>query len=105
LTDLGGRSRAVAALKEFGFGSLKLSAKDFARKGGIIQLGYEPLRIDLISSIEGVGFPQVWKNKKKGAYGPEKVFFIGLRELIRNKKTSGRKQDLADLEILKKIRQ
>jgi hypothetical protein len=92
------------ALKEFGFGSLKLSAEDFARKGGIIQLGYEPLRIDLISSIEGVSFFQAWKNRKKGTYGPEKVFFIGLRELIQNKKTSGRKQDLADLEILKMVR-
>lgn len=96
--------RIIAALKEFGFGGLKISAEDFARKGSLIQLGYEPLRIDLISSIEGVTFSQVWKNKKKGVYGHQKVFFIGLGELVRNKKVSGRKQDLADLEILEKIR-
>lgn len=96
--------RIVQALEDFGFGVLKLSSKDFAKKGKFIQLGYEPLRVDLLTSIDGVGFEEIWKNKKKGFYGQEKIFYIGLKELIKNKKSSGRKQDLVDLEVLRKIK-
>lgn len=96
--------RIVRALDEFGFGSLKLTAKDFARKGNIIQLGYEPVRVDIINSIVGCNFPEVWKNKKEGPYGREKVFFIGLKELIKNKKAAGRRQDQGDPEVLLKFR-
>ena len=90
----------IDALKEFGFGSLKLSAQDFTQEKQIIQLGYEPVRIDLITSIEGVGFDEIWKHRKHSNYGKQKVFFIGIDELIKNKKKSKRKQDQADLEIL-----
>ena len=102
--DLENGKRVVTALQEFGFGALKLKPEDFVKEGQFIQLGYEPLRVDIITSIDGVKFRHVWKNKVKGTYGPEKVFFIGLSDLIKNKKASGRKQDLADLEILSKVR-
>lgn len=92
--------KIVATLSEFGFGGLDLSPGDFSQKNKIIQLGYEPLRIDLLTSIEGCSFAKVWKNKQTGIYGKERVFFIGKRELIENKKKLGRKQDLADLEAL-----
>lgn len=90
------------ALKEFGFGSLKISAENFTKKGTIIQLGYEPVRIDLMTSIEGCGLKEIWQGRKQGVYGKEKVFFIGLPQFIKNKKKSNRKQDQADLEILVK---
>jgi hypothetical protein len=96
--------RICRALRDFGFGSLKIEPRDFERKGIVIQLGYEPLRVDLITSIDGVTFDQVWKHKIKSRYGSRKVYFIGLRELIKNKKASGRKQDHVDLAILRKLR-
>ena len=92
--------KIISALWEFGFGKLDLSPEDFATKGRNIQLGYEPVRVDLLTSIKGCSFNQVWKNKEEGRYGKEKVFFIGKNDLIRNKKSLGRKQDLADLELL-----
>lgn len=92
--------KIIKSLNEFGFGSLGLSEKDFSKKGQVIQLGYEPVRIDIITSIKGCSFNRVWKNKEIGRYGREKVFFIGLNELIKTKKISHRKQDLIDLEIL-----
>lgn len=92
--------RITKALKEFGFGGLALSAKDFAEKGKFIQLGYEPVRVDIITSIERMGFEEIWSNKKIGTYGNEQVFFIGLDELMKAKKISNRKQDKADLEVL-----
>jgi len=92
--------RIINALKEFGFGSLKISANDFSRERNIIQLGYEPVRIDLLTSIDGCSFDEVWKGKKAGKYGKERVFFIGHKELIKNKKALDRPQDRVDLKII-----
>ena len=98
--DIANAQRIIKALNEFGFKSLGLKEKDFIQKGNIIQLGYEPVRIDLITSIKGCDFQEVWKNRTIGAYGKQKVFFIGFDELIKNKQKTGRKQDSADVSIL-----
>lgn len=95
--------KIVKALNEFGFKNCGLQVKDFTEKGRIIQLGYEPIRVDIITSILKVDFEDIWKNKKKGVYGNQKVFFIALKDLIKIKKISNRKQDQADLEILKRF--
>lgn len=94
--------RIVKALKAFGFASLKLKEGDFTKKGNMIQLGYEPVRVDILTSIKGVPFSALWKKKRLGKYGRHRVYFIGKNELIRNKRLSGRKQDMADLEVLLK---
>lgn len=92
--------KIVEALNKFGFKSLNLKESDFTQKGKIIQLGYEPVRVDILTSLEGCGFKEIWRDKTIGSYGKQKVFFIGLKELIKNKRKSNRKQDKADLEIL-----
>lgn len=92
--------KLVKALNEFGMEELGLSEDDLMKEGTIIQLGYEPVRIDLFTSLSGCTFHEVWENKQLGDYGNEKVFFIGLEDLIRNKKSTQRKQDEADLELL-----
>lgn len=102
--DIRNGERIIKALMEFGFKSLKLSANDFAKKGRIIQLGYEPIRVDIITSIPRVNFKEMWKNKKRSKYGDEKVFFIGQKDLIKIKKISGREQDKIDIKILTKNR-
>lgn len=94
--------RVMSALREFGFRSLGLTEEDLMEPGTTIQLGYEPVRIDLVTAIDGCSFKSVWKNRKKGMYGKQKVFFIGLKDLVKNKKASGRKQDKVDLDLLKK---
>jgi hypothetical protein len=92
--------KITKALREFGFGSLDLNPQDFSRKGAIIQLGYEPVRVDIINSIKGTSFQQIWANKTTGPYGKQKVFFIGLQELIINKRLVNRQQDRLDLKLL-----
>ncbi|MBF0216564.1 MAG: hypothetical protein HQL30_06170 [Candidatus Omnitrophica bacterium] len=94
-------ARILKALKAFGFKGLALRVEDLSRKGKIIQLGYEPVRIDILTSIDGCDFKEAWEGKAVGTYGAQKVNFIGLKELIKNKKRSGRKQDSADIAILK----
>jgi hypothetical protein len=93
--------RIIKALKEFGFRSLKLTEEDFSREGKLVQLGYEPVRVDLITSISGVNFNEVWKNRVKSSFGRIRVNFIGINDLIKSKEAANRKQDSADLDILR----
>lgn len=102
--DLENGRRIVKALNEFGFQSLGLKEEDFSQRGMIIQLGYEPVRVDIITSIEGCTFQEIWKNKQVGTYGEEEVFFISIDELIKNKKISKRRQDKVDVDILLRTR-
>ena len=95
--------RVVRSLKAFGFESLPLKERDFRKKKKIIQLGNEPLRIDLLTSIEGLSFHRIWKNKKRGTFGKEQVYFIGLEDLVSLKMRSLRLQDKADLEMLQEL--
>lgn len=94
--------KVITALRDFGFHHPSLTAKDFSKPGRTIQIGYEPVRVDILTSIDGCVFEEVWKNRIRGSYGKEKVYFIGRADLLRNKTASNRKQDQADLEALKR---
>ncbi|MBU1475010.1 MAG: nucleotidyltransferase [Acidobacteria bacterium] len=96
--------RVLKALEEFGFEKLNISLQDLTTEGNILQLGYEPLRIDLLTALEGFHFRDIWKNKVSGEYGSEGVVFIGLEDLIQNKKRAARPTDLVDIDLLKKAR-
>lgn len=92
--------RILTALTDFGFGSLGLDASDFQRPGSIVQLGYPPVRIDLMTSITGVAWEDADRGKQAGRYGNTPVFFLDRAQYIANKRATGRKKDLADLEAL-----
>ena len=92
------------ALDEFGFKELELSESDFIQKGNIIQLGYEPVRIDILISLQGFDFKDIWENRVEGAYGQEKVYFMGLDDLIKSKLLSQRVEDKIDLEVLRQAK-
>ena len=92
--------RIMAALNMFGFRTEELNAKDFQREGTFAQIGYPPVRVNLITSIAGVTWEQADAGKVTGNYGGEPVPFIGREEFIASKKAAGRRQDLADVERL-----
>lgn len=94
--------KLLKALSEFGFGSLDLSVEDFTQAGKIVQLGYEPVRIDIMTSIAGLDFSEVWRNRVQGPYGSQTANFIDRQNLIKSKQISNRTQDKADLELLLK---
>jgi hypothetical protein len=92
--------RVMKALDEFGFGSVGIELSDLEYENKVIQLGVPPVRIDIITSISGVTWNDAYSSKVNGQYGDVPVEFIGLTQFIRNKKSIGRKKDLADLEAL-----
>jgi hypothetical protein len=90
----------VAALDQFGFGSLGLTAHDFLDTEQIIQLGLPPNRIDLILKLSGLEFYDAYQKRVETQLVDMIVNFIDVESLIVNKKASGRLQDLADVESL-----
>ncbi len=96
--------KAWIVLKEFGFGNLKgLSVADLEKKDTVVQLGYPPIRIDILSSISGVEFEDAYPDSIIRTLGALEMRFIGIRALIKNKIASGREKDLQDAKQLKKI--
>lgn len=95
-------NRVIAALRDFGFGEVGLTSTDFSQSGKMIQLGYPPIRIDLLTSIDGVDFEEAYVSRMTIRIDEQDVSFIGREALIKNKLASGRLQDLADVEFLNK---
>ena len=93
-------SNVMKALEDFGFGDLDISKGDFLQAGMVVQLGYPPNRIDLLNSPDGVDFTECYKTKIEVEIDGLKIYVIDLENLKKNKKASGRLQDLADLEKL-----
>lgn len=93
-------ANVMQTLQQFGFGSLDFTPEDFLTPDQVIQLGYPPNRIDLITTPDGVDFVTCFDTKLEVAIDGMMVNFIDLENLKVNKKASGRLQDLADLENL-----
>lgn len=97
-------SNIIKSVKEFGFESLGLEEEDFLNSDNIIQLGFPPNRIDLLTEIAGVEFESCYSNKLTIEFEGVTIPFISLNDLIKNKQSSGRLQDLADAEKLEKLK-
>lgn len=94
--------RLLKAIRQFGFGSLDISTDDLEAPGKVIQLGHEPNRIDLMTSITGVPFDDAWQTRSSGHLDGISVNFIGRAALIRNKESTGRAKDRIDAGELRK---
>ena len=93
--------KILKCVNEFGFSSFNLKVEDFTKEGNIIQLGYPPLRIDLLTEIDGVSFSDWFENRKVVDIDDLKDNFIGYQDLLKNKKETGRPKDLDDIDNLK----
>ncbi len=82
--------KVLEALKDFGFDNPGITKEDFLKEGNFIQLGYPPVRIDFLTSLEGVNFEQAYINIIIGKYGKvENVPYLSLKDLIENKNKTG----------------
>jgi predicted nucleotidyltransferase len=92
--------KMLNALKQFGFGTLDLKETDFTAPEQVIQLGYPPNRIDLLTSLSGVEISECYSSHVTVEIDGVSASFIDLENLKKNKKATGRHQDLADIENL-----
>lgn len=92
--------RIIAALTDFGFTSLGLADDEFIEPDQVIQLGVPPVRVDLMTAIEGVSWDEAWASRSPGDCGGVPVHYLGREQFIANKRAAGRPKDLADIAKL-----
>jgi hypothetical protein len=95
-------ARLIAALNQFGFGAVGLTLADFTRSNSVVQLGYPPSRIDLLTSIDGVDFEAAYVRCLQFEIDGVTLPILHVEDLKTNKRAVGRPQDLADLESLQR---
>lgn len=90
--------KLIRVLDQFGFGEVGLTSEDFTNPGKVVQLGYPPYRIDIMTGADGIEFKDCWEQKQEHIFEDTKIHFISLHHLRINKQKTGRKKDLDDLE-------
>lgn len=96
--------RLLAALADF-FGGTppSYSIEDVTNPNTVLQLGIAPVRIDILSAVDGVqSFSGAWRRRVEGRFGAEPAWYLSLDDLIRAKITADRPQDRADLVALRR---
>jgi hypothetical protein len=94
--------RTLEALASFGAPLHDLTAEDLSVSGTVFQIGVPPVRIDVITAIDGVAFEDAWRGRLETAFAGIPVSVLSRGHLIANKKAAGRLQDLADVENLER---
>jgi hypothetical protein len=95
-------ARVLVALSAFGAPLLDLTVDDLSRPGLIFQIGVEPIRIDVITAIDGVEFDDAWPDRIQASFADQTVGVLSRRHLILNKRTAAREQDLLDVKWLER---
>ena len=93
-------TRIVDVLREFGFDLPEVTTEFVLRPNNIIRMGQEPMRIEILNWASGVDFDECYSERVVADVAGVQVSIIGLNQLKKNKKASGRLKDLADLEHL-----
>ena len=94
--------RVHQALAVFGAPLIDLAESDLSTPDVVFQIGVAPRRIDIMTSITGVGFEEAWPARTAATYGDAPFPVIGIDALIRNKRALGRPKDLFDLDLLRR---
>ena len=94
--------RVIEALVSFGAPLHGMTTDDFVAQDFVLQIGVAPIRIDIITSITGVEFDEAWPARLQAVFDGEPVGVLSRQHLIQNKSATGRPQDLADVDFLKK---
>jgi hypothetical protein len=92
--------RIVGALRKFG-APLEhdgITTETFTGKQVVYQIGIAPVRIDILTEITGVEFPDAWRKRVGSTFFGVPVSFISLDDLVTNKQALGRSTDLKDLK-------
>lgn len=98
--DTANARRVIDALRAFGAPLHDLSESDLSAPGVVFQIGIPPLRIDVLTAIDGVTFEEAWPARMRTEFADLAVTVLSKQHTIQNKRAAGRMQDLADIERL-----
>ncbi len=93
-------ARVHRALAAFGAPMADLTIEDLATPGVVFQIGVEPNRIDLLTQVDGLVFDDAWARRVASSYGGVAISLLSVEDLLTNKRTVGRPQDLLDVTRL-----
>jgi hypothetical protein len=93
-------AKVIAALRAFRAPLHDLTEEDLTRDDVVFQIGLPPLRIDILTAIDGVTFEQAWSTRLETTFGGLPTAVLSRADLLANKRAAGRPQDLADLAWL-----
>jgi hypothetical protein len=106
-TDLTNARAVYNALDEFGAALQGVRPEDFTDRSTFFRFGHEPRGIDILPDIPGIDFDAAWERRVEGVVDPAsglKANFISADDLIAAKLASGRPQDIADADAIRKAR-
>ena len=93
---------AYSALVRFGAPLDGITRDDLIDPDAYYAMGVPPNRIDVLNVIDGITFDEAWPRRVEGRHGDERMWVIGVDDLITNKRAVGRLTDLADVERLER---
>ncbi len=96
-------ARLCAALREFGAPAALIDPVFLSVASSVTQIGVTPFRIDLLGSISGRSFEQVWRGAETKTLDGATLRIIALPDLLVNKRATGRAKDRADATALEKL--
>jgi hypothetical protein len=92
--------RVYKALAAFGAPMEQVTLEDFEHDDTVWMIGVIPLRVDVLTGIEGVTFEEAWPSRAFARVSDIEVPVISKEDLIRNKRAAAREKDLLDLKAL-----
>ena len=96
--------RLANALERFGAPAQVVRAARTAGPEDVLYFGSPPLRVDLMTYADGLDTREVLGRTDTAHLLGLDVPVIALDDLIANKRAAGRKQDVADVELLEAVR-
>ncbi len=90
------------AFFEFGLSIFDMTEENFLFNNNmtVFSFGRAPVSIEILKEISGIGFDEVYENAIETEIEDIPIKVINLKDLIKNKKASGRSKDLNDIENL-----
>lgn len=101
-TDSSNAAKVLKALNKFFGSNVGFRVEQFTTPDKVVVIGEPPFAVDILTTIEGVEFDQAYQNRTEEQLGGYKVPVIGLEDLLKNKRSTGRAKDLSDVAELEK---
>lgn len=91
---------AERIVRTFAAFAASVPAEKFLEKNSVVRMGVPPFRLEVLTTIDGVEFPDCYQARNRVNIDGVDVDLINLSDLRKNKAASGRLKDLSDLENL-----